>query len=238
MRRCSRPPGMDWPTGRRYRGVFKFSGEHLVYASSDDLKGAMIFPQEWTGGAAYLSYATIVIGINQANLDWGAGAMVHELTHLVTHQMTRNPYGSLPNWLVEGLSMYAEGDLEFSFRATLVQALEDRSVISVRSLCSPFSANADESYLAYAQSYSLVDYLSEVHGQAHLAALLSVFKGGSDYDDAFMEIYGFNMEQLNGLCWIMRSGCTWAWGQVHEKTSIHSIAAGRFGLTCELCLRG
>ena len=185
------------------------TGAHLsspvsiyVYANSEDLKGAMIFPQEWTGGAAYLSYATIVIGINQANLAWGKGAMVHELTHLVTHQMTRNPYGSLPNWLVEGLSMYAEGDLEFSFRSTLIQALEDDTVISVRSLCSPFSANADESYLAYAQSYSLVDYLSSVHGQMKLAQLLAVYGHGSDYDDAFLEVYGFNMEQLNSL-WLV-----------------------------------
>lgn len=188
------------------------TGAHLtapvkiyVYAGSGDVKGAMIYPQEWTGGAAYLPYATIIIGINQVNLAWGERAMVHELTHLVTHQMTRNPYGSLPNWLVEGLSMYAEGALESSFRVTLVNALQEGGAIGVRSLCSPFSANADESYLAYAQSFSLVDYLSAVHGQAKLAGLLAVFEGGSDYDDALMEVYGFDMEQLNSL-WLAYAG--------------------------------
>jgi hypothetical protein len=188
------------------------TGAHLsspvsiyVYANSNDVKGAMIYPQDWTGGAAYLPYATIIIGINQVNLAWGERAMVHELTHLVTHQMTRNPYGSLPNWLVEGLSMYAEGELESSFRITLVNALDSGDAISVRSLSSPFSANASESYLAYAQSFSLVDYLSAVHGQAKLAELQAVFGRGSDYDDAFMQVYGFDMEQLNTL-WLAYAG--------------------------------
>ena len=171
--------------------------EIYIYASSNDLRGAMIYPQEWTGGAAYLSYGTIVIGIAPSNLEWGKRAMVHELAHLVTHQMTRNPYGDLPNWLVEGLSMYAEGNLEASFRSTLVQALRDGSTISVRSLCSPFSASGDISYLSYAQSFSLIDYLVSTYGQARLSQLLAVFQLGSTYDGAFLEVYGFDLAGLD-----------------------------------------
>ena len=94
------------------------TGAHLerpvkvyIYASYDDLRGAMIFPQEWTGGAAYTTYGTVIIGINTGNLEWGKRTVVHELTHLVTHQMTFNPYNNLPVWLNEGLSMYAEGEM-------------------------------------------------------------------------------------------------------------------------------
>jgi hypothetical protein len=170
-----------------------------IYANSDDLKGAMIYPQDWTGGVAYTTYNTIAIGIAQSDLSWGKSAMVHELTHLVTHQMTRNPYGSLPNWMVEGLSMYAEGELQFSFNAMLLQSLEKGTTISVRSLCSPFSAYAEQSYQAYAQSYSLIDYLVATYGQKKLSQLLKVFQQGSDYDEAFLAVYGFNMDELDKL---------------------------------------
>jgi len=85
------------------------TGAHLeqavniyIYASSQDLLGALIFPQEWTGGVTFPEYGIIVIGIAPDNLAWGNGAMAHELAHLVTYQMTSNPYSDIPTWLNEG----------------------------------------------------------------------------------------------------------------------------------------
>ena len=67
------------------------TGAHLeqsvnvyIYASSKDLLGALIYPQEWTGGVTFPEYGIIVIGIAPDNLAWGNGAMTHELAHLVT----------------------------------------------------------------------------------------------------------------------------------------------------------
>jgi hypothetical protein len=110
-----------------------------IYASTDDLKGAMIFPQEWTGGVAFMAFGIIAIGIPPSNLDWGKRALVHELTHLVVHQATFSPYGRLPLWLDEGLAMYNEGELDPIFRSYLEEAISEDELISVRSLCSPFS---------------------------------------------------------------------------------------------------
>jgi hypothetical protein len=168
-----------------------------IYANSNDLQGAMIYPQDWTGGVAYTNYNTIAIGISKSNLEWGKVTIAHELAHLVTYQTTRNPYNGLPNWLSEGISMYAEGELDFTFKAVLTQALNDNTTITVRSLCSPFSAYADQSYLAYAESYSLVDYLISTYGQEKLSQLLRVFQQGSDYDAAFLAVYDFDMKGLN-----------------------------------------
>ena len=101
----------------------------------------MIFPQEWTGGAAFTEFGIIAIGISPGQLDWGKGALVHELTHLVVHQATFSPYGALPIWLDEGLAMYNEGELAPPFQSALQQAISEDKLISVRSLCSPFSAD-------------------------------------------------------------------------------------------------
>ena len=170
-----------------------------IYASAQDLQGAMIFPQEWTGGVAYTTHGVVAIGISTMNIDWGKRTIVHELTHLITHQMTYNPYNSLPVWLNEGLSMYAEGEMEPLFENYLEQAVMNDELISVRSLVSPFSAAAQLSYLSYAQSMSIVDFLIDNYGQERMLELLNTFKRGSSYDGALMTVYGFNMDGLNDL---------------------------------------
>lgn len=170
-----------------------------IYASSQDLREAMVYPQEWTGGVAFTRHGVIAIGIAPYNLSWGKRAITHELTHLVIHQMTLNPYNDLPNWLDEGLAMYSEGPLSSQFKNSLSKAIADKSLISVRSLSSPFSAYAEQSYLSYAQSYSLVEFLIGNYGREKMLELLNVFREGSSYDGALEKVYGFDMDGLDAL---------------------------------------
>lgn len=170
-----------------------------IYATSEDLRGAMIYPQEWTGGVAYSRYGIMAIGISSTNIDWGKRTIAHELAHLVIHQMTLNPYNDLPIWLDEGLAMYNEGELSSEFADSLERAIAEDSLISVQSLSSPFSAYIEEAILAYAQSYSLVEFLIASYGQAEMLELLNTFKAGSGYDDALEKVYGFDMDGLDSL---------------------------------------
>ncbi|MBA7658699.1 hypothetical protein ES703_66658 [subsurface metagenome] len=170
-----------------------------IYANSQDLQGAMIYPQEWTGGVAFTRHGIMAIGIAPANLDWGKRAIAHELTHLVIHQMTFNPYIDLPTWLDEGLAMHTEGLLEPIFTDYLDRAIAENSLISVQSLSSPFSAYAEESLLSYAQSYSLLDFLLTNYGQEKMLELLNTFRQGSSYDGALEKVYGFDMDGLDAL---------------------------------------
>jgi len=168
-----------------------------IYASTSDLKGAMIFPQEWTGGVAFTAFGIIAIGIPPSNINWGKKALVHELTHLVVHQATFSPYGQLPIWLDEGLAMYNEGELDPVFRSSLGEAIMEDELISVRSLCSPFSAETEKARLSYAQSYSLVEYLLDNYGQDKMLELLTILKQGSTYDEALNEVYSFDIDGLD-----------------------------------------
>lgn len=170
-----------------------------IYAGAEDLQGAMIFPQEWTGGVAYTTYGVVAIGISENNIEWGKRTIVHELTHLVIQQMTHNPYNSLPVWLNEGLSMYAEGEMGSLFAGYLKQAVINEELISLRSLVSPFSADTQLSYLSYAQSMSIVEFLIDQYGQQKILELLNIFKQGSSHNEALMTVYGFNMGNLNDL---------------------------------------
>jgi len=167
-----------------------------IYASDSDLKGAMISSNEWSGGVAFTDFGIIAISISPSELDWGKKALVHELTHLVVRQATFSPYGQLPLWLDEGLATYNEGELDPVLRSYLEEAILEDELISVRSLCSPFSAYSEKAYLSYAQSYSLVEYLLDNYGQDKMLDLLALLKQGSTYDEALTEVYGFD---INGL---------------------------------------
>jgi hypothetical protein len=167
-----------------------------VYESTNHLKGAMVFSQEWTGGVAFTDFGIIAISIPPSQLDWGKRALVHELTHLVVHQATFSPYGQLPLWLDEGLATGSEGELDSDLRSSLNTAILEGTLISVRSLCSPFSAYTDKARLSYAESYSLVEYLLDNYGQDKMLDLLTILKQGSTYDEALTEVYGFD---INGL---------------------------------------
>jgi len=166
-----------------------------IYANQDDLLAAMVFPPEWAGGMAFTEFGIVAIGISPSNLEWGRRTVAHELAHLVTYQMTYNPYGDIPTWLNEGLSMYAEGGLTPQEKAILSDAIRKDELVSVRSLSSSFPARG-EITLHYAESYSLVEFLIDTYGNEKMLQLLATFKQGKSYDDALLEVYGFDTDGL------------------------------------------
>jgi len=171
-----------------------------IYASAEDLRGAMVYPQEWTGGIAEYQYGLIAIGIPTNDLSWGKGTLAHELGHMVTHQITFSPYGAvLPFWLDEGLATYAQGELDPYLERVLQNAIAQNKLISVRSLASPFSAIPEQAYLSYAESQSVVAFLIQNYGGDKMLQLLNLFKIGSTYDEALIQIYGFDQDGLDSL---------------------------------------
>ena len=170
-----------------------------IYASAGDLRNALVYPQEWTGGIAFPGYGIVIIGISPDNLAWGKRAIAHEMGHLVVHQALSGFYGHLPVWLDEGLAMDAEGDLRSDLQTLLNEAIAHDTLFSVRSISSSFPTDPDEARLCYAESYSLVQFLIDTYGSDEMLNLLAVFNEGNTYDDAMLEVYGFNVDGLNAV---------------------------------------
>lgn len=187
--------------------LFQDTGVHLeqpvtiyVYASPEDLRGAMVFSQEWLGGVTFAEFGIIVVAINTNELATGKRNLAHELGHMVTHQITYSPYGVvLPFWLDEGLATHNEGKLDPYLQYVLQRAINQQNLISVRSLASPFSAIPQEAYLSYAESESIVGFLIQNYGGDKIIRLLNLFKEGNTYDDALMQVYGFDEDGLDTL---------------------------------------
>jgi hypothetical protein len=175
--------------------------EVYVYGSTKALQGSLVFPQEWTGGLAYTEYGIVALGVGTTSdqVAWGERAMAHEMAHLVVHQVTMNGYGIvLPSWLDEGLAMYAEGELRSDMASALNSAVKGNGLISVQSLSSSFSALTASATLAYAESYSLVEYLLDHRGgRENMLDLLGAIRDGSGYVEALQAVYGLSIDQLD-----------------------------------------
>ena len=139
----------------------------------------MIYPQEWTEAWHSPVTAPSPLEYHQPNLTWGKRAISHELTHLVTHQMVLNPYNDIPRWLDEGIAVYNEGPLDYTFQSALNTAVKSNTLISLQTLSCPFSSDTVKSYLSYAESYSAVAYLIDTYGEDKMLELLETFQKGS-----------------------------------------------------------
>ena len=171
-----------------------------IYASTQDLQGAQLFPQQWEGGVTFQGFNIIAIGVSPSELAWGQRAVRHELTHWIMGQITFNDYGAgLPIWLNEGLATYGEGSLSPDYQAALNSAIKNHQLISIRSLSSPFSAIPEQAYISYGESNSIVTFLIQTYGKDKMVQLLNVFHQGSGYDEALQQVYGFDQDGLDAL---------------------------------------
>jgi hypothetical protein len=172
----------------------------FIYDSHQDLMGALsTTAQEWTGGVAFTTYGVVIIGISPSQLEWGLNAMTHEMTHLVIHQATDNPFSGLPRWLDEGIAVYNENrdELDNDFRLLFEQAVENDQLMTLRTLSSPFPGDPLQANLAYGQSGAVVKFMVDTYGSEAMSELLSIFAEGALYDEALEQAIGMNTDELD-----------------------------------------
>jgi hypothetical protein len=170
--------------------------DFYIYANTSDMKDAVLYEPSWTGGQAYPINDIVILGVSEQDLDWGKDSIVHELTHVLVGHLTFSCLGEVPTWLNEGLAVYSEGELDPFSQQQLEDAIANDTLLSLRSLSGGFSEIRDKATLSYSQSYSVVKYLIEAHGQEKMNSLLAALRDGATIDDALREIYGFNVEGL------------------------------------------
>jgi hypothetical protein len=161
------------------------------------LLAAQLFPPDWEGGVTFQGFDVIAIGVATNQLSYGVDVTPHELTHWATGHLVFNSYGAgLPTWLDEGLATYVQNEQDSNW---LNLAIKQNKLISVRTLSSPFSAVAEQAYISYAESHSIVSFLLATYGKDKMVQLLNVFHDGSTYDSALQQVYGFDQDGLDQL---------------------------------------
>lgn len=123
--------------------------------------------------------------------------IAHELTHILLYKRMGSRILSVPVWLNEGLAVMLSGTAELPSALILQQAASTGSLLSMKSLQSSFPSGS-LSDLAYAQSRSFVEYLSEQPSK--LLRTLDAIAEGSSPEEAFRKVYGKSIEELE-LAW-------------------------------------
>ena len=167
-----------------------------VYPNYDDLREAILYEPSWTGGQAFPEQNIVIMGTSGASSGWDENTVIHELTHVLVGHFTFSCLGDVPQWLNEGLAVYSEGPLDPQFQGPLDQAIQDNTLLSVRSISGSFSEVSDKANLSYAQSYSIVNFLIETYGQQKMTELLSGLRDGLTLDQALQQTYGFDVDGL------------------------------------------
>ena len=170
-----------------------------VYPNYEDMQNAVLYEPSWTGGQAYPEENIVIMGISQSNANWDQDTVVHELTHVLVGHLTFSCLGDVPTWLNEGLAVYSEGPLDPQFKEPLDQAIQEDSLLSIRSISGSFSEVSNRANQSYGQSYSIVKFLIETYGQDKMTTLLVSLRDGNTIDDALIQIYGFDIEGLEDV---------------------------------------
>ncbi len=118
--------------------------------------------------------------------NWEA-VLWHEFCHVITLQMTRN---RMPRWLSEGISVYEEELADPSWGMDLSPGYRERilggDMTPVGELSAAFLSprDAEDLQFAYFQSYLVVKYLFERHGEEDVRAILRDLGTGEDINVA------------------------------------------------------
>jgi hypothetical protein len=167
-----------------------------VYPSYEELRDAILYEPQWTGGLAYSDFSIIIMGVS-GNADFDKGTIIHELTHILVGRTAFTCIGFIPTWLNEGLAVYSEGGPDSSMQAQLDIAIRDNTLFPIRSLGGNFSEIPEKALLSYGQSYSVVKFMLETYGQQKMNQLLTALSDAEPLDDALIQIYGVDTDGLD-----------------------------------------
>ncbi|MBD3292192.1 MAG: hypothetical protein GF393_04660 [Armatimonadia bacterium] len=145
-------------------------------AEFDELTGVENKP--WTIGRAIPGIQRVVVKpMGPQRLP---ELIAHELAHIMLDLKMGEKAGVLPRWLHEGIAKYAAEDFSQADRQVIADAALSEELLTIDELDAAFRGDREQVSLAYAQSYVLVAYLSEIKPAEGIAPLLEQLAKGRD----------------------------------------------------------
>lgn len=145
-------------------------------AEFDELSGVKNKP--WTIGRALPGMQRVVVKpMGPQRLP---ELIAHELAHIMLDMRMGEKAWTLPRWLHEGIAKYAADDFSQADRQVIADAALSEELLTIDELEEAFRSDREQVALAYAQSYVLVEYLSEIRPARGIAPLLEQLAKGRD----------------------------------------------------------
>jgi hypothetical protein len=142
----------------------------------------------------------IVIDYSRMNTHpFNLGSILkHELCHLLLHDHIGTD--NLPKWLDEGISQWVSDGVTELFisrkKSVLNVAVLSKNLYAIEQLSNRFPEGQDSLLLAYAESKSLVDYMSSEFGRNSVLNILVHLKDGHKIDAAILKSLSISLDEF------------------------------------------
>ncbi len=180
-----------------------------VYESSADFSGTrQINTRETVAGMSYPG-ASVIAAVIPDGSDRELGRVLpHEISHQALFQATLNPFNAPPLWFDEGLATHYQIGGTEHYRDMVIQAEANDALFNISSLSVSFPFQPAQATLAYASSWSMLEYIGEAHGDEGIARQIDAFGQGTPPDEAVAEALGISLEDLNASwhAWVAAQG--------------------------------
>lgn len=169
----------------------------FVYDSREDFFGALgPGAREWTGAAAYPNLRTVFMWLGGGPQDYLETAIVHEVTHVVFHDATANPFHEPAQWLNEGLATWAENRNADGSRSTVEFEASGGGLLAFDAITQAFPISDRGASLAYSEGTVMVDRIIADHGEEAIAAIAAAYRDGATDAEAIEAGTGIAAEDL------------------------------------------
>ena len=168
----------------------------FVYRTRDEFFGALgPGAREWTGAATFPDIRTVFMWLGGGSSDYLDTALIHEVTHVVFFDATRNPYHAAPSWLNEGFAVWSEHQ-NADQQDGVVRGEVGSGLFSFSAITGQFPIGERGSSLSYAQGATMVARIIDRYGTAAMARIAAAYRAGATDGEALQAGTGITADQL------------------------------------------
>jgi hypothetical protein len=170
-----------------------------VYPSGDQMRDVLLTSnQNWVAGHADPDLNVVVVSLppgpeQQLEME---RQIPHELMHVIMFYTDGNAYTNLPAWFNEGLASLAELYPNPDYPVLLQNAYQTNSLIPLATLCKVFPSDSQQALLAYAESASFLNFLSEEYGSIGFERLMALYAQGQSCEQAIETGFRASLSRL------------------------------------------
>jgi len=160
-------------------------------------------PRPYVMGLALPQRSQILLGI--VGDDPLARTTAHELAHIMLYRKFGSEMpADQPRWLHEGVAQIASEKLSVNQGRILGRASVADELMDIQQMEQAFAGTSEQVALAYAQAYTLVQYLHHLRPEGGIAALVSNLSTTGDLDRAFIRTYGKTKAEIEAT-WLAQT---------------------------------
>ena len=168
----------------------------FVYATGDAFFGALgPGAREWTGAATYPEIRTVFMNLENNSADYLDTVVTHEVTHVVFHDATQNPYHEPARWLNEGLATWAERQNAEEQKATVRADARD-GLFAFDAITRQFPTGDRGALLSYAEGATMIDMIIQRFGREAIGRIAAAYRQGATDADALQRGTGIPVATL------------------------------------------